>query len=127
MFSILYRIFGPAFHALLPAVLPILNCTVPGWNIEQRLGKYQHIAKQNGPLLWIHAASVGETQAARALIAVLVEKIPNSSFFFTATTRQGLESARARLPQTVRCELAPIDTPQAVTAALRAVRPDVYI
>ncbi len=127
MLPILYRIFGTVSHALLSAVLPILNCTVPGWNIEQRLGKYQHIAKQNGPLLWIHAASVGETQAARALIAVLAEKIPNCRFFFTATTRQGLESARARLPQTVRCELAPIDTPQAVIAALRAVRPDVYI
>jgi 3-deoxy-D-manno-octulosonic-acid transferase len=104
-----------------------LHCTVPGWKIEQRLGKYQHLAAQSGSLLWIHAASVGEVQAARALIAALTEQISGCRFFLTAMTRQGLESARARLSQTVRCELAPIDTPQAVTAALRAVRPDMYI
>ena len=41
-------------------------------------------------------------------------------------TRQGREAVRARLPQ-VSCELAPLDTPQAVRQALRTVRPDAYV
>jgi 3-deoxy-D-manno-octulosonic-acid transferase len=127
MLPVLYRILGTASHALLSAVLPIVNYTVPGWEIEQRLGKYQHIVARSGPLLWIHAASVGEVQAARVLIAALTEQIPGCHFFLTAMTRQGLEAARARLPQTVRCELAPLDMPQAVIAALLAVRPDLYV
>jgi 3-deoxy-D-manno-octulosonic-acid transferase len=93
MLPVLYRILGTASHALLSAVLPIVNYTVPGWEIEQRLGKYQHIVARSGPLLWIHAASVGEVQAARVLIAALTEQIPGCRFFLTAMTRQGLEAA----------------------------------
>ncbi len=128
MLPVLYRIFGRAAHALIPAVLPAVNIFAPEWETSQRLGNYQQSAAQTvGPLLWIHAASVGEMQAARALIAVLTEKIPGCRFVLTAMTRQGRDAARARLPETVRCELAPIDTPQAVTAALRTLRPDLYV
>lgn len=127
MLHVLYRILGTAVHALLPAVLPVLNITAPGWETEQRLGRYQGNFDRTGPLIWIHAASVGEVQAARPLIAALTARIPGCHFFLSAMTRQGRDAARARLPETVCCELAPIDTPQAVTAALRAVRPDAYV
>lgn len=128
MLPVLYRIAGRTAHALLPALLPAVNALAPSWEAGQRLGNYQGTTAQTtGPLLWIHAASVGEMQAARALIAVLTEKIPSCRFVLTAMTRQGRDAARARLPETVRCELAPIDTPQAVTAALRTLRPDLYV
>jgi 3-deoxy-D-manno-octulosonic-acid transferase len=127
MLHVLYRILGTAVHALLPAVLPVLNFTAPGWETEQRLGRYHGAFDRSGPLIWMHAASVGEVQAARPLIAALTAQIPGCHFFLSTMTRQGRDAARARLPETVRCELAPIDTPQAVTAALRAVRPDLYI
>ena len=125
----LYRIAGRTAHALLPAFLPAVNALAPNWEVRQRLGNYQRTAAAQtvGPLLWIHAASVGEMQAARALIAALTEKISGGRFVLTAMTRQGRDAARAWLPQTVRCELAPIDTPQAVTAALRTLRPDLYV
>lgn len=126
MLHVLYRILGTAVHALLSAVLPILNFTAPGWEIEQRLGRYQGNFHRSGPLIWMHAASVGEVQAARALIAILHDNLPGCHFFLTTTTRQGWEAVRARLPQ-VYCELAPLDTPQAVRQALRTVRPDVYV
>ena len=129
MLPVLYRICGRAAHALLPAVLPAVNILAPEWEAGQRLGNYQQRPAliTAGPLLWIHAASVGEMQAARVLIAALTEKIPSGRFMLTAMTRQGRDAARARMPKTVRCELAPIDTPQAVTAALRTLRPDIYI
>jgi 3-deoxy-D-manno-octulosonic-acid transferase len=128
MLPVLYRIFGRATHALLPALLPAVNIFAPSWEAGQRLGNYQRSTAQTaGPLLWIHAASVGEMQAARALIAALTEKIPGCRFVLTAMTKHGRDAARARMPKTVRCELAPIDTPQAVTAALRTLRPDLYV
>jgi 3-deoxy-D-manno-octulosonic-acid transferase len=126
MLHVLYRILGTAVHALLSTVLPILNITAPDWEIEQRLGRYQGNFDRTGPLVWLHAASVGEVQAARALIAVLHDNLPLCHFFLTTMTRQGREAARLRLPQ-VHCGLAPIDTPQAVRQALRAVRPDAYV
>jgi 3-deoxy-D-manno-octulosonic-acid transferase len=129
MLPVLYRIAGRTAHALLPAFLPAVNALAPNWEAGQRLGNYQRsaTAQAAGPLLWIHAASVGEIQAARALIAVLAEKIPGCRFVLTAMTKQGRDAARAWLPETVRCELAPIDTPQAVTAALKNLRPDLYV
>ncbi|WP_417915647.1 3-deoxy-D-manno-octulosonic acid transferase [Candidatus Electronema sp. JM] len=127
MLPVLYRAIGTAAHALLSAVLPVLHFTVPGWETEQRLGRYQCDFARAGPLIWIHAASVGEVQAACVLIAALREQIPSSYFFVTTMTRQGRDAARLRLPQPVRCELAPLDMPQAVRRALREVRPDVYV
>lgn len=127
MLHTLYRILGTAVHALLPAVLPVLNITAPGWETEQRLGRYQGDVKRSGPLIWMHAASVGEVQAACALTAVLHNNLPGCQFFLTTMTRQGREAARLRLPPEVCCELAPLDTPQAVRRALREVRPDAYV
>uniref|UniRef100_UPI00405699CB 3-deoxy-D-manno-octulosonic acid transferase n=1 Tax=Candidatus Electronema sp. TaxID=2698783 RepID=UPI00405699CB len=126
MLHTLYRTLGTAVHALLPAVLPVLNITAPGWETAQRLGRYQDTFQHSGPLIWMHAASVGEVQAARVLIAALTAQLPGSCFLLTTMTRQGREAARARLPQ-VLCELAPIDTPQVVSRALREVRPDAYV
>ena len=126
MLHTLYRTLGTAAHALLPAVLPVLNITAPGWETAQRLGRYQDEFRRSGPLIWLHAASVGEVQAACALTAALRANLLNCQFFLTTMTRQGREAARLRLPQ-VLCELAPIDTPQAVRRALREVRPDAYV
>uniref|UniRef100_UPI0040568DB6 3-deoxy-D-manno-octulosonic acid transferase n=1 Tax=Candidatus Electronema sp. TaxID=2698783 RepID=UPI0040568DB6 len=105
----------------------VLNITAPGWETAQRLGRYQDTFQRSGPLIWMHAASVGEVQAARVLIAALTAQLPGSCFLLTTMTRQGREAARLRLPPDIRCELAPLDTPQAVQRALREVRPDTYV
>ncbi|MGR0482514.1 MAG: 3-deoxy-D-manno-octulosonic acid transferase [Candidatus Electronema sp. V4] len=127
MLHTLYRTLGTAVHALLPAVLPVLNITAPGWETAQRLGRYQDNFHRSGPLIWIHAASVGEVQAARALTAALRTNLLNCQFFLTTMTRQGREAARLHLPPAIRCELAPLDTPRSVRRALCEVRPDAYV
>ncbi|MCI5145644.1 MAG: hypothetical protein D3923_08950, partial [Candidatus Electrothrix sp. AR3] len=119
---ILYRILGTILHVL----LPLVKLLVPDWAIEQRLGRYKSI-ERSGPLIWIHVASVGEVQAARALIAALTDKIPDCNFFLTTMTRQGRIAAQSRLLTDVRCELAPLDTPLAVSRAIQTVQPDIYI
>jgi 3-deoxy-D-manno-octulosonic-acid transferase len=113
---------------LLVVVTPLLKLVAPGWEIEQRLGRFPEIAKDNTCLLiWIHAASIGEVQAARALIAALVNQQCGCKFVLTTTTRQGKEVASSQLEADVCCGLAPLDTPQAVAKALQTVRPDMYI
>jgi 3-deoxy-D-manno-octulosonic-acid transferase len=124
----LYRMLGTVVHVLLLLITPLLKRLIPDWDIESRLGRMPEIERADQELLiWIHAASIGEVQAARALMATLIDRQCGCRFFLTTMTRQGREVASAQLPADVHCGLAPLDTPQAVARALRTVRPDVYI
>ncbi len=137
MLYTLYRIIGAIFYPLLVMTLPFFERFLPNWQLSQRLGRYQKIVRKVDPsairadnrtrLLWIHAASVGEVQAARALIALLGDSLPDAEIFLTTMTRQGRAVGQSLLPAQVRCELAPLDMPQAVGRALRRVQPDLYI
>ncbi|MCI5166487.1 MAG: hypothetical protein D3903_10420, partial [Candidatus Electrothrix sp. GM3_4] len=60
---------------------PLFDRILPHWQLTRRFGFYPDIVRSatasNRPqLIWIHAASVGEVQAARVLIAVLVDTLP---------------------------------------------------
>ncbi|HID06786.1 MAG TPA: hypothetical protein EYP10_06525, partial [Armatimonadetes bacterium] len=124
----LYRILGTVVHGLLVIVTPLLKLVVPGWEIEQRLGGFPEIDRdEHSTMIWIHAASIGEVQAARALITALVDLQCGSRFILTTMTCQGKEVALSQLDTDVSCGLAPLDTPQAVAGALRTIRPDLYI
>ncbi len=130
-----YRITGAILYPLLVMVSPLFERLLPNWQLSQRLGHYQELdqsataatAANRPQLIWIHAASVGEVQAARALIAVLVDTLPDAEIFLTTMTRQGRAVARTLLPAQVRCELAPLDIPQVVDRALKLLQPDLYI
>ncbi|MCI5161390.1 MAG: hypothetical protein D3917_05070 [Candidatus Electrothrix sp. AX5] len=127
-----YRITGAAFYPLLVMASPLFERLLPNWQLAQRLGFYLDsnrsvIASNRSQLIWIHAASVGEVQAARALIAVLIDTLPDAEIFLTTMTRQGRAVARTLLPAQVRCELAPLDVPQVVDRALKLLQPDLYI
>ncbi len=124
----LYRILGTVVHGLLAVAAPLLQQLLPDWQIAARLGRTGDVARDpRKPLIWIHAASVGEVQAARALLVSLMDRQCGCSFFLTTMTLQGREVARSQLPEDVYCRLAPLDTPQAVARMLRTVQPDMYI
>ena len=124
----LYCILGTVVHALLVVVAPLLKLLVPGWQIESRLGRVPDVDRDaQRPLIWIHAASIGEVQAARALIHALTDRQCGCMFFLTTMTRQGREVALSQLPVGMHCGLAPLDTPQAVARALQALQPAMYI
>ena len=78
-------------------------------------------------MLWLHASSVGEVQAAILLIGELQRTEPNLRLVLTSMTEQGNRLARARLPQSVTCLMAPLDLLPAVRRALRLLRPDLYV
>lgn len=82
-------------------------------------------ARPAGPLIWLHAASVGETVAA----AVLAERLTalHLSVLLTTGTVTGAQVAERRLPAGAVHQFAPLDTPGAVGRFLRHWRPDLAL
>jgi 3-deoxy-D-manno-octulosonic-acid transferase len=77
--------------------------------------------------IWLHAASVGEVQAARALLPALKERFPGAVFLVSTITEQGRAVARSQLGKEIDCFLAPLDLPFAVNRAVRRVKANIYI
>ena len=65
-------------------------------NFPERLGFYRHRAQPHD--LWIHAVSVGETLAARPIVADILAQRPGTSIVFTTTTLTGQAQARRLYP-----------------------------
>jgi 3-deoxy-D-manno-octulosonic-acid transferase len=86
-----------------------------GW--RERLG----VAGLRAPgAIWVHAASVGEITAAARLIDRLLET--GYPVVVSTTTSTGLDVMRRARPD-VPCQLAPLDHPWCVDAALSRVAP----
>ncbi len=97
--------------------------------LGQRLGFVKPIEqkKDNTLRIWLHAASVGEIQVARALISELKIQMPQAALFVSTVTPQGYAVAKEQLPRDVTCFVAPLDLAGIVHRVTGAVRPDVYI
>jgi len=74
-------------------------------------------------VLWIHAVSVGEVQAAAALVRVLLKKYPQRPLLITTATPTGAQRVRAMFGDSVRHAYLPYDLPGAVRRFLERVRP----
>ena len=123
-----YRVLGTVGYFLLLVLSPLLRSMGGryGSGLEQRLGRYPDIS-EGGHCIWLHAASVGEVQAARRLISELMVRHGRFRCVLTTMTDQGYRVARDLLPRSVTCLLAPLDAPPAVRRAIRSIRPDLYI
>lgn len=80
-----------------------------------------------GPLIWIHAVSVGETRAAQPLVAALAQRFPDHRILLTHMTPTGRATAKALFGGSVTRSYLPYDTPWAVRRFLRHYRPDIGI
>jgi len=96
----------------------------PGWRAAaDRLGRLSpadRAALARGPVLWFHAASVGELRAVRPLIATLRSHRPGRVVLASTLTRTGLALAR-ELPEVDATTLLPLDARAAVRALLDGV------
>lgn len=84
-------------------------------------------AKGDGPIVWIHAVSVGETRAAQPLIAALRERHPDQRILITHMTPTGRATSETLFDDTVTRVYLPYDLPWAVRRFLRHFRPAVGI
>ncbi len=95
---------------------------------RERLGSVQPPDKRDIPLIWIHAVSVGETQAARPLVKELKTRFPNFGLVFSTTTRTGQELARdIFINDAEKIFYFPFDWRWSVRRTLKAIRPSAIV
>ena len=95
-----------------------------------RIGERYGIAsgpRPDGPLLWIHAASVGETIAILPLLEKLEASRPDLNVLLTTGTVTSAHLASRRLGNNARHQYVPLDTPQYVARFLDHWRPDLAV
>lgn len=88
----------------------------------ERLGQAS-LARPQGTLAWVHAASVGETSAVLPLIARLIELRPDLSILLTTGTVTSAQFVAGRLPPRTLHQYVPLDSPRLVAAFLEHWRP----
>lgn len=93
---------------------------------RERLGETDR-PRPEGPLIWIHAASVGEALSVQELIRRLREERPEATILLTTGTRTSADLLASRLPQGALHQFAPVDSKPAVTGFLDHWRPDLAI
>ena len=97
--------------------------------LAARLGRVPSALADLGgerPLIWLHAASVGEVLAASRLVRELDRAFPGFHLVISTTTRTGQELARERFGAN-RVFYCPLDLPWAVHAYLKALNPQLLI
>jgi 3-deoxy-D-manno-octulosonic-acid transferase len=95
--------------------------------LPERLGFTRVLQGSDARPIWIHAVSVGEVQAAAALVRVLLKKYPQRPLLVTTTTPTGAQRVRALFGDSVRHAYLPYDLPGAVRRFLDRVQPAIAI
>jgi 3-deoxy-D-manno-octulosonic-acid transferase len=118
-------IYGAAVYLLMPLVA--LAMLWRGWrdrgywqNFAQRFGFGRTLAL---PSIWVHAVSVGEVQAAAALILNLSARYPGTPLVLTTVTPSGAQRARALFGDGADVRFVPFDLPGAARRFFERVRP----
>jgi 3-deoxy-D-manno-octulosonic-acid transferase len=94
--------------------------------LPERMGR-PSAPRPAGRLVWLHAASVGETLSILPLIAALAEQRPSASFLLTTGTVTSAALAAQRLPPRTQHQYAPLDVPRFVRSFLDHWRPDLAV
>lgn len=82
------------------------------------------LARPPGPLLWAHAASVGESVSMLPLIRKLHDAYPQLNILVTTTTVTSARVVQRSLPERAMHQYVPIDAPKFVNRFLGHWRPE---
>ena len=123
LYSALLYVFAPL--ALVATALRGLRDPSYRDRLGERLGYTQ--LRFATPPLWIHAVSVGEVQAAAALVRALARDHPQQPILLTTATPTGAQRVRALFGDSVRHAYLPYDLPGAVRRFLTRTTPRVAI
>jgi 3-deoxy-D-manno-octulosonic-acid transferase len=94
--------------------------------IGERLGR-AGMARPDGPLIWLHGVSVGESVSLLPLTQALRVRRPDIALLVTSGTRTSAELLARRLPEGVIHQYAPVDGPGAVARFLDHWRPSLGV
>ncbi len=94
--------------------------------LGERLG-YPAWPRPDGPLIWIHAASVGESVAVLPLMARIRSDWPSVYVLLTTGTVTSAALMAERLPPGILHQYVPVDLTRAVRRFLNHWRPDLAI
>jgi len=83
--------------------------------------------RPDGPLIWVHAASIGEATSVLALIERMVDERPGLHILLTTGTVAAARLLEPRLPRGARHQFVPADLPSAVARFLDHWRPDLAL
>ncbi len=94
--------------------------------LAERTGKASR-SRPPGPLVWIHAVSIGESLSHLPLVERFRRERPDLSLLVTSGTRTSAELLARRLPEGVIHQFAPVDGPGAARRFLDHWRPELAI
>jgi 3-deoxy-D-manno-octulosonic-acid transferase len=121
----LYRLATAVLEPLAPLALRwrAHNGKEDPRRIRERLGRTS-LPRPEGPLVWLHGASVGESLSLLPLIDRIRTERPDVSVLVTSGTVTSAGLLAKRLPDGVIHQYAPVDGPLAVRRFLDHWRPD---
>lgn len=94
-------------------------------HVGERFGSYD--VRSDGPVIWLHTVSVGETRAAESLVRRLRTEYPGHQLLLTHTTPTGRAASEQLYGDDVLRVYLPYDYPFAVRRFLRHFRPVVGV
>jgi len=120
----LYHLFGYAAEPVVRRVLArrAARGREDPARLSERLGRAGR-PRPAGPLVWIHASSVGESLSVLPLIARLRRDRPGLTVLVTTGTVTSARLMAERLPEGALHQYAPVDLPPAVAGFLDHWRP----
>ena len=129
----MYLLYNLALLAYFAACAPLVGYRAwrhgkPVGRVGDRLGRPPaDINPACRPSIWIHAVSVGEVLAARALVGLLKETYPAHRLLVSTTTTTGQLVARQLGPAVDAVFYAPLDFPPCVAGTLDRVAPELLV
>ncbi len=125
------KLYRAASHAVGPIAGFALNRRMKaGKEDPARINERRGCAgapRPEGPLVWLHGASVGESLSMLPLIGALGAQQPDLNFLVTTGTIASAQLMTKRLPSSAVHQFIPLDHPRYVSAFLDHWRPDAAI
>lgn len=123
------------YKALTGAISPVLPILLrqrvkKGKEDENRLQEREGFPSKRrpeGPLIWMHGASIGESQVLLLLFDALKAEAPGLQAVITTQTITSAELIARKSPDGLIHQMAPIDTPFATERFLKHWQPDLAI
>lgn len=129
------KLLPAAYRSLTGAAAPLVKLYLDGRcrrgkedpaRLGERFGLTGAV-RPDGPLIWVHAASVGEAQSVLPLIGRVLDERPGLALLMTTGTVASARLLAERLPPRARHQFVPVDLPRAVERFLDHWHPDLAI